>query len=214
MKTSDFSAISRTLSHKDLRGPEYQNLFRVLNRRKDELCSWNQIVQLALNGADSMQLEPLLARGMFCDGFDFPKDAQRDQKAIEKILDTFDLHVHNINLHSSQDYAFVQLDEEGHNLSNIIESLRKLFDSQALDQVGYHYMELPPNLALTGTVSHLLKIDLTQDFAGFFYISEDEMEVRETLRKHLSRLLGMDLSTNRNSFASCIYFEEPKIPQT
>lgn len=157
----DSSVLSEYLSLDERRGPEYQHLFKVLKQRKTELCSWRQIIESVLDGAFRMQLEALLARGMFCDGFDFPKARDRTKREIEATLDHFDLHVHNINLHSSKDYAFVQLEEEGHVLSTVIGSLRSLFDKHTQENYRKTYSQLRDTSALSGAVPHLKKIDLT-----------------------------------------------------
>ena len=151
MKMPDSETDSDRLSLAELRGPEYQHLFNVLKKMTVKLSSWSQIIEPLLNRTVLMLPEALVARGMFCDGFDFPKAGHHGVKELEQHLDQYDLHVRHINLHSSEHHAFVKLDDEAHIVTDIIASLRSIFEDHATDTGCSSYLELISENRLTPT---------------------------------------------------------------
>ena len=100
-------------------------------------------------------------RGLFCDGFSYPKEFYRSWKQVKAALDVHDLAVKFISPKASKGYHFVQLADDDHDLPELVVKLCGLFSSRKS-----HAMQLRRRLERGDPLEavqqpHVGKIDLT-----------------------------------------------------
>jgi hypothetical protein len=157
-----------------------------------------------------MPFTPVARRGLFCDGFSYPKKLYHSYKQAAAALEVHNIDVKFISPKASRGFHFAMLAEDDHDLPELVSKFRGMFRSRRPHAMQLRsWLDLGHSL-MAAQQPHLGKIDLTQDVCGFFYVKGDWACVAEQLSHELSRLLARKLAVGRNSFSSCLYFEEPE----